>query len=123
MIYPQPLSFNLAAGTLNRELTDRLKSAARELGFTLAGACPAVTPAGASKLGEWLDRGYAGEMEYLAARQAAYEHPRHVLEGARSILMLGMPYFSEEPAAIAPGQGRATRLLLGARRSNRQRRP
>jgi epoxyqueuosine reductase len=98
---------------LNLELTERLKSAARELGFTLAGACPAVTPSGASKLGEWLDRGYAGEMEYLAARQEAYEHPRHVLEGVRSILMLGMPYRSEEPQTVGPGQGRVSRYAWG----------
>jgi epoxyqueuosine reductase len=113
LIYPQPLSFNLAAGTLNLELTERLKSAARERGFTLAGACPAVTPLGASKLGEWLDRGYAGEMEYLAARQQAYEHPRHVLDGVRSILMLGMPYRSEEPQAVEPGEGRVSRYAWG----------
>jgi epoxyqueuosine reductase len=90
-----------------------LKDAARDLGFTLVGACPAVTPTGASRLGEWLDRGYAGEMDYLAARQEAYEHPRHVLEGARSVLMLGMPYRTAEPHPVGPGQGRVSRYAWG----------
>jgi epoxyqueuosine reductase len=96
-----------------QELTNRLKSEAYSLGFTLAGACPAVAPEGASRLGEWLDRGYAGEMEYLAARQAAYEHPRHVLDGVRSILMLGMPYRTDEPQPVHAGQGRVSRYAWG----------
>jgi epoxyqueuosine reductase len=52
-------------------------------------------------------------MDYLADRQEAYEHPRHVLDGVRSILMLGMPYLTAEPAAITPGQGRVSRYAWG----------
>ena len=98
---------------MNLELTKRLKEVARELGFALVGVCPAVTPAGASRLGEWLGRGYAGEMAYLAERQEAYQHPRHVLEGVRSVLMLGMPYRTAEPQPVAPGQGRVSRYAWG----------
>ncbi|HEX5106057.1 MAG TPA: tRNA epoxyqueuosine(34) reductase QueG [Pirellulaceae bacterium] len=90
-----------------------MRAEAHEHGFTLAGACPAVTPAGASRLGEWLGRGYGGDMDYLAERQAAYEHPRHVLDGVRSILMLGMPYRTEEPRPVQPGQGRVSRYAWG----------
>ena len=86
-----------------------LKAQASALGFTLAGACPAVSPTGASRLAEWLDRGYAGQMQYIADRQAAYEHPRHVMGGVRSVLMLGMPYRTTEPRPVAPGQGRISR--------------
>ncbi len=74
------------------ELTATLKSVASRLGFTLTGVCPAVAPTGVSRLADWLDRGYAGQMHYIAARQEAYSHPRYVLEGCRSILMLGLPY-------------------------------
>src|SRR5262245_12851872 len=94
-------------------LTTELKAAAHELGFALVGACPAVSPAGVSKLGEWLERGYAGEMAYLAARQQAYEHPRHVLEGVRSVLMVGLPYRTAEPRLPQPGQGRISRYAWG----------
>jgi epoxyqueuosine reductase len=95
-------------------LTSRLKDEAHGLGFSLVGACPAVSPAGATKLNEWLDQGYAGEMAYLAARQGAYEHPRHVLDGVRSILMLGLPYRTADPRPTAPGQGRISRYAWGA---------
>src|SRR5437762_8672689 len=93
-------------------LTAALKADARRVGFTLVGVCPAVTPTGVSRLAEWLDRGYAGQMAYIAARQDAYEHPRHVLDGCRSILMLGMPYESNPKPKIRnlkshpPGYGR-----------------
>ena len=95
-------------------LTDRLRCRAQELGFALVGACPAVSPTGISRLGEWLDRGYAGEMAYLAARQAAYEHPRHVLEGVRSVFMLGLPYRTTEPQPTQSGEGRISRYAWGS---------
>lgn len=94
-------------------LTAALKAEAARLGFALAGACPAVTPTGIHRFQEWLTAGYAGEMEYLASRQAAYEHPRHVLEGARSLLLLAMNYRTAEPQPAAPGQGRISRYAWG----------
>jgi len=94
-------------------LTAHLKATARALGFTLAGACPAVEPTGASRLAEWLQRGYAGQMDYIAARQTAYEHPRHVLDGVRSVLVLGLPYGTVEPQPVQPGQGRISRYAWG----------
>src|SRR5204862_4308713 len=94
-------------------LTSHLKATAKDAGFTLCGVCPAVAPTGVSRLAEWLERGYAGEMSYLAARQQAYEHPRHVLEGVRSVVMLGLPYYTAEPRNPQPGQGRISRYAWG----------
>jgi len=96
------------------EVTQALKERAHALGFALAGACPAVAPAGAGRLEEWLARGYAGQMHYLSERREAYGHPRHVLEGARSILMLAMPYRTKEPAPASAGQGRVARYAWGS---------
>ena len=56
-------------------LTQSLKAFARELGFAFTGACPAVEATGFPALAEWLDRGFAGEMDYLAGRRDAYRHP------------------------------------------------
>jgi epoxyqueuosine reductase len=96
-----------------RQLTAEIKAKARRLDFTLAGVCPAVAPTGATRLAEWLDRGYAGQMEYLASRQHAYDHPRHVLDGVRSIVMLGLPYHAVEPQMPTAGQGRISRYAWG----------
>lgn len=95
------------------ELTRALKAEATRLDFALAGACPAVTPTGLHRFHDWLAAGYAGEMEYLPRRKAAYEHPRHVLEGARSLLLLAMNYGTAEPAPVAAGQGRVSRYAWG----------
>lgn len=90
-------------------LTRELKQRAESLGFQLTGACPAVTPQGLAPLARWLAEGYAGEMSYFDARRHAYEHPRHVLDGARSLLMLGMSYLSDQPTQLRAGQGRVAR--------------
>src|SRR5213596_1084467 len=103
-------TLNFELGTLNSSaLTAHLKSDAHRLGFTLVGICPALAPTGVSRLAEWLDRGYAGQMSYIASRQAAYSHPRHVLDGVRSILMLGLPNATnaesttQTPKSLPPG--------------------
>lgn len=97
-------------------LSAAIKAAAAELGFELAGIAPAVTPEGMHQFLDWLDHGYAGEMDYLPRREAAYEHPRHVLDGVRSIVMLGLNYntlkFRQQPAgaeaADPPADGEPT---------------
>jgi epoxyqueuosine reductase len=94
-------------------LTVRLKQAARQLGFELVGACPAVTPAGVHRLRDWLDAGYASEMAYFADRWDAYQHPQGILAGVRSLLMLGLNYRNAEPQAASPGAGRVARYAWG----------
>lgn len=96
------------------ELTDLLKRKAAELGFSLSGATPAVAPPGTERLDDWLAAGYAGEMHYLADRRNAYEHPGHVLNGVRSILMLAMDYGTTEPTAPQQGEGRVSRYAWGS---------
>lgn len=96
------------------ELTAKLKARAAELGFSFSGVAPAVEPAGAARLEEWLAAGYAGEMHYLADRREAYSHPRHVLDGARSVVMLAMEYSSAEPVPTHAGEGRVSRYAWGA---------
>jgi len=96
-----------------RNLSAELKTEARRLGFSLAGICPAVTPDGIDRFGEWLAAGYAGTMHYLANRAEAYSHPRHVLDGVRSLLVLAFPYRTAEPAPSQPGHGRVARYAWG----------
>ncbi len=94
-------------------LTDALKREAVRLGFDLVGTCPAVPPPGIARFRQWLAAGYAGEMTYLKDRAEAYADPCRVLEGARSILMLGISYRSVEPNPVDTGQGRVSRYAWG----------
>lgn len=103
---PSPTAQRDALATL-------IKHHARELGFGPVGICPAVRPAGLDRLDEWLAAGYAGQMDYLASRRDAYQHPGHVLDGARSIVMLALPYRTAAPAEPRAGQGRVSRYAWG----------
>jgi epoxyqueuosine reductase len=94
-------------------LTTIIKTAATAQGFSLAGVCPAVTPGGINRFDQWLAAGFAGEMSYLASRRAAYEHPRHVLDGARSVVMLGMNYYTGMASPSNAGEGRVARYAWG----------
>ncbi len=98
---------------VSTSLTDALKEEARRLGFDLAGACPACAPPRMEQFRRWLAAGYAGRMRYLGDRAEAYEHPRHVLGGVRSILMLAMNYRTVEPALMRGAQGRVSRYAWG----------
>ena len=91
------------------QLTNDLKRTARELGFSLVGVCDAATPPGLQRFDEWLAAGFAGEMDYLAGRRAAYEHPDGILPGVRSLLMLATDYATVEPRPVQAGQGRISR--------------
>jgi epoxyqueuosine reductase len=95
-------------------LTESLKTAAKRLGFDLAGACPAVSPPGLDGFRQWLAAGYAGRMEYFARRAEAYEHPRHVLDGVRSLLVLAKNYRTQPPQPPEPGQGSISRYAWGS---------
>ena len=96
------------------DLTDLLKERAAQLGFEQCGICPAVSPAGISKLDEWLAAGYAGRMHYIGARREAYEHPNHILDGVRSLLLLSMNYGTVPPATTSTGEGRVSRYAWGS---------
>lgn len=97
-----------------QELTQSLKSEAYQLGFDLAGTCPAVSPTGFTRFSQWLDDGYAGEMAYLADRKEAYEHPSAIMEGVESLLMLGKSYFTKQPDSTRPGKGKISRYAWGS---------
>ena len=85
------------------DLTRNLKEEARRLGFDLAGATAAVRAAACS-IPTMAGRRLRGPDAVYPRSRAAYEHPRHVLDGVRSLLMLAIAYRTEEPSAPKPGK-------------------
>lgn len=75
-----------------QSLTGRLKAKAHELGFELVGIAPAREPAGLARFLDWLEQGYAGQMQYLERSAEARTTPESILSGARSLVMLGISY-------------------------------
>ena len=101
--------------TLNTiQLAADLKREAARLGFVLVGITPAVSPTAAvERLQSWLAAGFGGEMRYIHDRLEAYADPNRVLDGARSIVMLALPYRTDEPQPTKPGEGRVARYAWG----------
>jgi epoxyqueuosine reductase len=74
------------------KLEDAIKQFAHELGFSQAGIARAAPADQFDRLTEWLERGYAGEMEYMRRRAEARKNPASILPEVRSVIMLGMEY-------------------------------
>jgi epoxyqueuosine reductase len=82
----------------SEERTAWICEQARIIGFDLCGVVPVTDMlAGddALTLAGWLERGFAGEMKYLHDPRRL--DPAGVLEGARSIVVLGLNYNGPEP--------------------------
>jgi epoxyqueuosine reductase len=77
--------------------SSEIKARAAELGFDLCGIAP---PGDFKELGflrEWLDRGYAGEMAYMARSAERRADVRAVLPSAASVISLGTIYNTDRP--------------------------
>jgi epoxyqueuosine reductase len=78
----------------------------RELGFDLCRFARADTPEHAGHFREWLDRGEAGEMNYLARNAEKRCDPQLVLPEAKTVIVLALNYFQgnavEEGVLAAP---------------------
>ena len=69
----------------------------RELGFDLCGIAPAGDLPELAFFPQWLARGYAGEMAYLARSAERRADVRHVLPSARSVIVTGTIYNTDRP--------------------------
>ena len=96
------------------ELAESLRAESRALGFGLFGVAPAVEPTGYGQLQRWLEAGFAGEMNYFERRREAYAHPKHVLDGVRSLVLLGLDYNTGFPGRSVAGYGRVSRYAWGS---------
>jgi epoxyqueuosine reductase len=95
------------------ELTQQLKAEARRLGFDGVGIAPAVAPPGYASFVEWLRSGHAAGMTYMERHAEAREHPDHVLEGVRSVVMVSIIYGAPSPESSLPTQGKVARYARG----------
>jgi epoxyqueuosine reductase len=88
--------------------SEAIKAQAQALGFDLCGVASAVAFPALERLGEWLDRGYAGEMSYLRRSADVRADIRRFLPTARSVIVVAANYYVD-PAAHSPsGVGSAS---------------
>lgn len=110
--------------------TDRIKHAALNLGFHAVGI--ARIPSGVADLStsvshpepqslrdrlahlkRWLAQGYHGAMEWMSHNPQRRSNPSEVLESCRSIISVGMNYWTDVSADERPGNGRIARYAWG----------
>ena len=78
-----------------------IKNHARSLGFDVCGIAPAAALPELTAFPEWLARGYAGDMLYLHKSAATRADIRHFLPSARSVIVTGTIYNTDDGAAVS----------------------
>lgn len=118
-------------------LAEQVKREARRLGFSAVGIArvdastpgpgpgpgpgqPGAASPGQSlpallhaRLSEWLERGYHGSMQWLARDPERRSDPRRLLPDCRTVISLGLNYYTERDADERPGHGRIARYAWG----------
>lgn len=89
--------------------SEAIKAQAEALGFNLCGVAPAEAFPALDRLGEWLDRGYAGEMSYLRRSADVRADIRRFLPTARSVIVVAANYYVDPAGHATAGVVPASR--------------
>lgn len=81
------------------QLVQRIKQWGAELGFQQIGISDTDLSTAEQHLHDWLDKGFNGEMQYMAAHGLKRSRPALLQEDTRSIISARMDYLPEPPAA------------------------
>jgi epoxyqueuosine reductase len=90
-----------------------IKARARALGFDLVGITTAAAPDHAGHFQKWLADRFHGEMAYMTRNAEKRVDPEQVLAGARSIIVVGLNYFTNGDQTT--GEGKIARYACGLR--------
>lgn len=95
--------------------TEQILAAAAELGFQRASLAPVRLPeADLQRFRDWLEAGHGADMEWLEKRAAERADPRLIVEGAASVLSLGMFYLpTRDPEDTPRFDGTVARYARG----------
>lgn len=74
-----------------------IKTRAYELGFDLCGIAPAAGFPELARLRHWIDRGFAGEMQYMAQSADRRADVRSILPSAQSVIVTATNYNVDRP--------------------------
>jgi epoxyqueuosine reductase len=103
-------------------VSERIKQEARALGFAAVGIARIESADERSdsfarlletRLRDWLARGYHGVMAWMDRDPDRRADPRRLLPGCRSLISLGLNYYTGDRADERPGHGRIARYAWG----------
>ena len=98
------------------DLREKILREAERIGFDQAGVADVAVSPRAGALRRWLDSGCAAGMTWMAARGAERADPAAASPGARSVVVVGLSYFVENPPPELwndPCRGRVARYAWG----------
>jgi epoxyqueuosine reductase len=97
-----------------------LTATAREVGLDLAAAVPVGATPTWDRYREWLTRGRAGEMAYLARPDAVHRRrdPRHIVPEAKTVLVVAASYAGPGAPQLPTQHGRVSRYVWGPKSEN-----
>ena len=110
----EPSPSNLSAA---RQRSEAVREHALALGFDLVGIAPPEAGEAHERYTEAMSRGYGAQMDWLYERPEVRSDVRKVHPSARSVIMLGVSYWSDSPGYLeAPpqeGEGWIARYAQG----------
>ena len=95
------------------QLSSQIREEALRLGFFKVGMAPVHTLPDGERFAKWLRDGMNGEIRYLEQQALKRLDPRLVLEGARSVLVLALSYYSGANVPDSLSKGRISRYAWG----------
>ena len=98
-------------------LTQSIKDWGRELGFQQVGIADVQLGEHEAHLQRWLDAGYQGEMDYMAAHGSKRSHPDELVPGTLRVVSLRMDYLPGDTQMVQrlgePEKAYVSRYALG----------
>jgi epoxyqueuosine reductase len=94
-------------------LSEAIRDAAREIGFDPVGLAPADPAPRAAELRRWLERGMHGTMRYMEDPDGHRADPSRYLPWSRSLVVVGLLYFTGHELSHDPEFGAISRYAWG----------
>jgi epoxyqueuosine reductase len=92
----------------------RIKTEALHRGFSHVGIARAgVLDQEGARLRAWLDRGYEASMRWMSGRASERINVAGLVPGARSVISLGLNYYTPQEHAAEPETGKISRYAWG----------
>ena len=95
------------------ELSVRIREEALRMGFFRVGITPARPLPNSERFTMWLNEGMYGEMRYIERQAPRRLDPGLILDGARSILVLALNYYTAGTFSGSPLKGKISRYAWG----------
>jgi len=97
----------------SRDLKEAISQHAVDLGFELVGIVP-IAPSETHRIYQaWLEKGYAGEMDYLERHLPLKKDPRSLLPEALSLVALSFNYYTGDHPETDDSRGKISRYAWG----------